>query len=265
MRFRCWSLTAVLVFGLQPRLLAASVPVRHAEGTLHGFLALRSQEGGLLAIGDLVEVANGDRVNLHLLFQFKDGSVDDETAVFSQRGNFQFISEHHIQKGPSFPHPMDMEIDVRRGQVTSRSVGKDGKEEVKTDQFKLPPDLANGMLLAIAKNLPPHTPQTTVAMVVAAPKPRLVKLVISPRGEDAFTLLGSTRKATRFEIKIELGGVEGVVAPLIGKQPPNIEIWIAEGPAPGFVKEAGPFFEGGPIWTVELASPVWPDADHPKN
>jgi hypothetical protein len=31
----------------------------------------------------------------------------------------------------------------------------------------------------------------------------------------------------RYEIKIELGGVPGVVAPLIGKQPPKVQIWIA--------------------------------------
>ncbi len=262
---RCWSIAAVLFCGLQSSLHAASVPVRHGEGTLHGFLALRSQDGHLLAVGDLVDVVRGDRVSLHLLFQFKDGSVDDEAAVFSQRGSFHMITDHHGQKGPSFPHPMDLLIDAGRSVITSRSVGKDGEEEVKTDQLKLPPDMANGMILPIAKNLQPDAPATTVSMIVAAPKPRLVKLVISPRGEDAYTLLGSTRKATRFEIKIELGGVEGVVAPLIGKQPPNINIWIAEGPAPGFVKEEGPFYEGGPIWTVELASPVWPDADHPKN
>jgi hypothetical protein len=264
-RLRYWLIAVVLVCGLQPSLLAESVPVRYVEGTLHGFLALRSQEGSLLAVGDLTEVIHSDRVTAHLLFQFKDGSVDDETAVYSQRGSFHLLTNRHIQKGPSFPHPLNMVIDAGRGQITSRTMGKDGKEEVKTDQLKPSSDLANGMILAIAKNLRPATPQTTVAMVVATPKPRLVKLVISPRGEDAFTLLGTTRKATRFEIKIELGGVEGVVAPLIGKQPPNINIWIAEGPAPGFVKEEGPFYEGGPIWTVELASPVWQDADHGKS
>ena len=128
--------------------------------------------------------------------------------------------------------------------------------------MKLPPDVANGMVLTITKNLLPDTPETTISMVVAAPKPRLVKLVISPRGEEPFSLLGSPRKAMRFEIRIELGGVAGVVAPLIGKQPPNIQIWIVEGPAPGFVKEQGPYFEGGPIWTIELASPVWTGSPH---
>jgi hypothetical protein len=261
-RFLCWIVTVLVVGALQPGLPAESVPARHVEGTLHGFLALRSEDGKLLAVGDLTEVIHGDRVTAHTVFRFKDGSVDDETAVYSQRGNLRFISDHHIQKGPSFPHPMDLAIDVGRGQVTSRSTDKDGKEEVKTDHMSLPPDLANGMVLAIAKNLPPDTPETTVSMLVATPKPRLVKLAISPRGEEPFSVLGSPRKALRFEIKIKLGGVAGVVAPLVGKQPPDIQIWIIEGPAPGFVKEEGPSYEGGPIWTIELASPAWPDSSH---
>jgi hypothetical protein len=44
----------------------------------------------------------------------------------------------------------------------------------------------------------------------------------------------------RYEIKTELGGVEGMVGPLISKQPPNIQIWIVGGEGPAFVKEEGP-------------------------
>jgi hypothetical protein len=90
-----------------------------------------------------------------LLFRFKDGSVDDETMVFSQRGTFQLITDHHVQKGPSFPQPMDLSIDVRRGQVMVRSRGKDGKEEVKSEHMDLPSDLVNGLILSIAKNIRP--------------------------------------------------------------------------------------------------------------
>jgi hypothetical protein len=258
-----WIVLAVLAYALQPGLPAESVRVRCVEGTLRGFLALHSQDGRLLAVGDLTETIRGDRVTSHLLFRFKDGSVDDETTVFSQRGTFQLISDHHVQKGPSFPQPLDLLIDVRRGQVTSRSTGKDGKEEVKNDPLSFPPDLANGMVLSIAKNILPDTLETKASMLVVTPKLRLVKLAISPRGEEPFSLPGSARKAMRYEIKIELGGVVGLVAPLVGKQPPNIQIWINEGPAPAFVKEEGPFFEGGPIWTILLASPVWPDAQRP--
>jgi hypothetical protein len=201
-RLRCYSITLVLVCALQPAAPAESIPVRHMEGTVHGFLALRSKEGRVLAVGDLFQVVRGDRVTSRLLFRFKDGSVDDETAVFSQRGNFQLITARHIQKGPSFPHPMDLSIDVRSGQVTVRSAGKDGKKEITTEHLDLPPDLVNGLLLSIAKNIQPDTPETKVSMVVATPKPRLVKLAISPRGEEPFSLVGSQRKAMRDEIKM---------------------------------------------------------------
>jgi hypothetical protein len=232
------------------------------EGTVHGFLALSTGEGHVLAVGDLVQVVRGDRVTARLTFRFKDGSVDDETTVFSQRGNFRLITNRRIQKGPSFPHPMDLSVDASSGQVTVRSTGKDGKEEVTTEHLDLPPDLANGMVLALAKNIRPDAPETKVSMVVATPKPRIIKLAISPHGEEPFSLVGFSRKATRFEIKIELGGVAGVVAPLIGKQPPNRQVWIIGGQAPAFVREEGPSYEGGPIWTIQLISPVWPDAAH---
>jgi hypothetical protein len=232
------------------------------EGTVHGFLVLRSTEGRVLAVGDLFQVVRRDRVTSRLLFRFKDGSVDDETAVFSQRGNFQLITDHQIQKGPSFPKPMDLSIDVPSGQITVRSTGKDGKEEVKSEHMDLPPDLANGLILVIAKNIQPQAPETKVSMVVASPKPRLVKVAISPHGEQPFSLAGSHRKAMRFVLNIELGGIAGMVAPLIGKSPPEIQIWIIGGQAPAFVREEGPLYQGGPIWTIQLTSPVWPDLPH---
>ncbi len=232
--------------------------MRQVEGTVHGFLALGTEEGRVLAVGDLSQIVRGEKVTSRLLLRFKDGSVDDETTVFSQGGTFQLITNHHIQKGPSFTHPVDLSIDARSGQVTVRSTGKDGKEEVTTEHLDLPPDLANGLILSIAKNIRPDTPETRVSMIVVTPKPRLVKLAVSPRGEEPFSLVGSPRKAMRYEIKIELGGVPGVLAPLIGKQPPNVQIWIAGGQAPAFVREEGPRYEGGPIWSIQLASPVWP-------
>jgi hypothetical protein len=153
---------------------------------------------------------------------------------------------------------MDLSIDARSGQVTVRSAGKDGKQEVRSEHLDLPPDLVNGLVLSIAKNIRPETAETKVSMVVATPKPRLVKVAISPHGEEPFSLVGSRRKAMRFTLKIELGGIAGVVAPLIGKAPPEVQIWIIGGLAPAFVKEEGPLYEDGPVWTIQLTSPVWP-------
>jgi Aldehyde dehydrogenase family len=152
-RLRCCSITVVLVCALQPAAPAGSIPVRHLKGTVHGFLALRSKERRVLAVGNLFQVVRGDRVTSRVLFRFKDGSVDDESAVFSQGGNFQLITDRHVQKGPSFPHPIDLSIDVRSGQVTVRSTGKDGTKEITTEHLDLP-DLVNRLLLSRSKKHP---------------------------------------------------------------------------------------------------------------
>jgi hypothetical protein len=42
-----------------------------------------------------------------------------------------------------------------------------------------------------------------------------------------------------------LGGVAGVVAPIVGKQPADYHIWLQSGSPPAFVREEGPLYEGG--------------------
>jgi hypothetical protein len=258
-RLRICLLILVLFWALQPTAHSEPVPVRFVGGTIHGFLELRSENGQVVASGDSFQVVRGNRVTSRTVFHFKDGSIDDETTVFSQRHTFQLISDHRIQKGPSFPHPMEVLIDVQTGQVTVHATGKDGKEEVKNDHLDLPPDLANGMVPVVLQNLLPSSPVTTVSMVVATPKPRLVKLVISNVGDDKCFVAGSSRKAIHYNIKIDLGGVAGVVAPLIGKAPPDIQIWTIGGETTTFARERGPLYAEGPIMTIQLASPTWPD------
>lgn len=94
-------LTNLLVVAilLQPDVLPAEpVAVRYKEGSLHGFLVLRTMEGKILASGDLTQSLCGDNVVSSLIFRFRDGSIDEETVVFSQRGSFRLISNHRIQK-----------------------------------------------------------------------------------------------------------------------------------------------------------------------
>lgn len=240
---------------------AAPVAVRHTEGVVHGFLVLRTLEGNALADGDVIQVARGDRVTSQLLFRFKDGSVHDETAVYSQRRSFRLLRYHLVQKGPAFPHPVEVSIDGSTGQVTVRYTGDDGKEKVASDRLQLPPDVANGLILTLVKNVAPDQPRTTVSMVAATPKPRLVKLVIAPQGEEPFSIGGSKRRATHYVLKVEIGGVAVWLAPMLGKQPPDIHVWIQSGDAPAFVRLEGSLYLGGPIWRIELASPAWPAAE----
>ena len=244
---------------LQPGNLSGErIAVRQSEGLVHGFLVLHSLDGNHLADGNLVQVAHGNRVTTQLVYHFKDGSLHHETATYSQSGSFRLLSYHLVQKGPVFKTQMDFSIDVLSGQVSIRHSGDDGKEEVISERPKLPEDLANGIVLTLLKNIRPETPRTTVSFLAATPKPRLVKLQIVPQGEEAFTTGGAKRKATHYVVRVDLGGVSGLAAPLLGKQPTDTHVWILQGHAPAFVKFEGALYLGGPIWRIELTSPVWP-------
>jgi hypothetical protein len=258
---------AVFLAALPPFLISNDPPpqlfsVRHLEGLLHGFLVLRSQQGEVLANGESIQTNLGNRVSIHVFFHFKDGSVSDETTVFSQRRTFRFLSDHLIQKGPAFKRPLDVMIDGAKSQVTVRYTD-DGKEKVSTEHIDVPPDLGNGLVITLLKNLPPNSQRITIPYLAATPKPRMVKLEITPQGEDPFAVGELTRKVTHYLVKVQIGGVAGVVAPLVGKQPPDIHLWVLGGNAPAWIRSEGPLCDECPIWRVELVSPAGPK-DAPK-
>ena len=222
---------------------AEPVRVRFTEGLVHGFLALRTTDGTTVADGDLIQFERAGRVTSRLVFRFKDGSLRDETAIFTQRGSFQLVSDHLVQKGPAFSQPLEAWIDRASGRVRVRYADDDGKEKIVDVQ------VFQDSFTAVSP---------TMSMVAFTPKPRVVKLEITRAANDAFTINGGTRHATHYVVKIDIGGFAGLVAPLVGKQPPDSGVWILPGDAPAFVKSEGPLHLGGPIWRIELVSPVWP-------
>ncbi|HEV7672448.1 MAG TPA: hypothetical protein VGS22_28350 [Thermoanaerobaculia bacterium] len=258
-RVRLVALAACLIGALFPSDTprAEEVTVRRTEGALHGFLVLSTLAGKRLADGDLTQVAHGDQITSTLAFHFRDGSLHEETAVFSQSHRFHLVSDHLVQKGPAFPRPMDVTIDRASGRVTVRTTDDDGKKKVIEERLDLPADLANGVLLTLLKNIPRDGQHLTLPMLATSPKPRLVTLQIAPAGQESFSVGGSKRKATHYVVKVELGGIAGVLAPLVGKQPPDNHVWILGGEVPAFVKSEAPLYAQGPLWRMELASPVW--------
>src|SRR5437773_5328468 len=240
---------------LQPNaLFADTIPVRHTEGLIHGFLVVRTLEGKDLAADQMTQDARGDRVTNHMIFRFKDSSIYEDTTIFSQRGTFRLLSDHLILRGPSFKQQVDTSIDASTGQVKVRYTEDKGKEKVIAQRMELPPDLANGLLFTLVKDVKPSVPRTTVSMVATTPKPRLVKLAILPNGEEPFTIGSFRHKAMHYVVKMEIGGVTGFLARLMGKQQPEMHVWVLGGEAPAFVKAEGPFYVGGPIWRIQLAS-----------
>ena len=234
------------------------VSVRHAEGIVHGFLALRTMDGALLADGDLIQTARGERVTARLVFRFKDGSLHDETAVFSQRGLFRLVSDHLVQKGPTFPQPIDMTIDAVKGDVVVRYSDDHGQQKTESEHLDLPPDLSNGLILTLLKNVRANAAPKSLSFVAATPKPRLVKLELAVGGRERFSTGSIARTATHYILKVDIGGLSGVLASLLGKQPPDSHVWILGGEAPAFVKSEQALYMGGPVWRIELVSPAWP-------
>lgn len=233
------------------------VEVRYAEGLTRGFLMLRAMDGTVLAHGDLAQVSRDAGVRTHLVLRFEDGSIHDETVTFSQRDSFQLLNYHLVQKGPAFKISMDMEIDRSTGQVVVRYTDENGEEKVESERFELPSDLMNGMIPVLLKNIPRGAKRTTVSLVAATPKPRLVKLVISPVGEAKILAGGISHKATQYRLKVEIGGILGFLAPIVGKQPQDSHAWVVDEDAPAFVRIEGPLFAGGPSWRIEPANPMW--------
>src|SRR5437879_7357021 len=186
---------------------AELVAVRHLEGLGSGFLAVRTMEGKLLADGEITQVAKDDRVTSHVLFRFKDGSIYDDIAIFSQRGSFRLLSDHLVEKGPSFKHPMETLLDASTGQVTVRYTDEDGKEQTINERLDLPADVSNGLLMTLVKHIQPKIPETTVSFVATTPNPRLVKLVIVPQGKEPFSHGTIKLKAMHYAVKVKIEGI----------------------------------------------------------
>ena len=261
---RRWAVWLLAVAALCGSALAETVAVKHPEGLVHGFLALRTLTGDTIADGDLIQTSKAGQVTSRLIFRFRDGSVHDETAVFTQDGTFRLLRNHLVQRGPSFATPIDASLDGSSGEIEVRYKDEKGVEKLVKEKLELPPGVANGLVFTLLKNISPTTAETRIPMVAAGPNPRVVTLVITPDGEDSFAIGNEERKATHYVVKVKIGGVAGIVAPLIGKQPPDLHIWILQGDAPAFVKYEGPLAPDNPVWRIELARPTWPEKPEPR-
>jgi hypothetical protein len=251
----------VAILGLP--LSAEPMPVRHVQGYIHGYLVLKDMEDKILASGDMVQLPGRNHLTTTLTFHFKDGSLYQETVVFSQRKTYQLLTYKQEQKGPAFKTPGTFSFNTATKKVDIEYTDKDGKAKTISEEIPLPPDLANGMIPTLLTEADPKV-ETVLSMLVSTPKPRVVKLKISSAEQDSFAVGGLGAKAIHYVIKIDIGGITGVAAKVIGKQPPPVQMWIAAGSAPAFLKSEGPLFEDGPIWRIELASPAWPKASPSK-
>jgi hypothetical protein len=239
----------MLLTFLAPRLANADpIAVKYIEGVTRGFPVLRALSGEKLAQGELIQIPRGrDVVESRMVFRFKDGSLYDERVVFSQRDVFTVLSYQILQRGPSFPEEIEATIDRASGRYHVRYRGdEDSPEETLTGEFALPPDVYNGLLSTLMKNLPVGD-STTVQVIAFTPKPRLVKMLLAPAAEDPLKVNDAAVIATRFLIRPQLG----LFASLLVADIPDVKCWIAGGEAPAFLRFEGPLYFMGPIWRID--------------
>ncbi len=242
----------VAVIGVSPG-WAAPVEVRFLEGVTRGFLVLRSTTGQIVAHGELLQTAHSDRVDSRMTFRFKDGSRYDEKVVFSQQHVFTLLSYHLVQRGPSFPEPMDVSLDRKQGRYHVKT-GEKGREKDSSGTIELPPDVYNGMTSMLLKNLTQGRSES-VHYIAFTPTPRLISLDLVPVGEQKLQIGEEEGQATRFAIKPKLGGVMSVVTALLGKTPADYECVIWTKDLPAFVRCDGPLRPKGPVYRIELTTP----------
>jgi hypothetical protein len=235
---------------------AAPVHVRLPEGATHGFLVLRAANGERLADGELVQKNVGPLVDSRLVLHFRDGSIRDENALFSQQGTFRLERYRLVQRGPSFP-TTQASFDRKTGRYEAVVQEKKGDEEKRADgPLDMPADLYNGLPLILARNVVGDM-SLEFQTAVFLPKPRLLKTVLSRVGDDRVLIGGIAKKAARYLVKLELGGLTGLVASVLGKTPPETRYWFVGGDVPAFVKFEGAMFLNGPVWQIEQADVRW--------
>ncbi len=235
----------------------APIPVRLLEGNFRGFLVLRSLDGTAIAYGELSQKPTGKFIDSHMILRFKDGSLYDESATFSQEGVFRLEGYRLVEHGPSYP-TMEVSFDRKSGRYQARSQAeKDQEPKTAGGTFEMPADLYNGMALILLKNLPGGA-GATVQLAVFMPEPRLLEMEWNWEGEDEVLLGDLPMKAMRSLVKLKIGGLSGWMASLIGKSPPDLRYWLVSGDVPAFVKFEGAMFLNGPVWRLEMTTVSWP-------
>lgn len=234
----------------------AGIRVRFVEGSAHGFLELHDAAGTVIAHGDLLQRAKGAALESRLSLRFLDGSVFEETTEFTQARVFELRHYHLVQRGRAFATDLDASLS-RNGHyhVISKSRA-DGEQKVYDDTLDLSPDVANGLVIVLAKNLDP-TQSRRVQLVAFTPKPRLIELEFVPSGTQRVSVGPRSEAVQHFVLKPRLGSLTGFFANLLGKHPPDSHAWIVRDDVPTFLRFQGPMYLGA-VWRLDLTTPTWP-------
>jgi hypothetical protein len=259
-----WAALAAVAFGTGamsnmrapggPAPAPSGVPVHYTEGTVHGFLVLTTDDGTVIAHGDLLQLVANDGIASRMVFHFGDGSVFEESTTFTQQGSFVLKNYHLVQSGPVFADDLDATLSHSGAYTVKTKSHKDGAAHQYDGTLTMPGDVYNGMVPVIVKNVSTRQ-NTSVHMVAFSPEPRLITLELAPSGATEKAHLGGHEEnEVNFTLKPQLGFLLHIAAKLTGKMPPDSHVWIVTDDVPAFARSEGPLYTG-PVWRIALASP----------
>lgn len=244
-----------------PSLLPAQVPVRFPEGTVRGYLALSNEAGERIADGNVFQTREGDSIESRMVFRFYDGSLFEEVTRFTQDQVFRLRGYELTLRGPAFEEDWEISLDASTGNFRARTRDRSsGEEKLQEDAIELEPDVYNGLVMIIAKNLGPGRSQD-FHFVAFMPEPQMIVMELLPAGQETVPHGRLEETAVRYEVKPKLGPARDILARLLGSRPPDSYAWIIRDPVPTFLRFRGPLFPTGPVWQIDLIGPGRPQSD----
>ena len=167
--------------------------------------------------------------------------MHDERTTYSQRGVFRLEAYHLTQSGPSFPG-----ADVAFDRKSWPLPGEDAREgrRARGDGERRVRDAAGSRQRPDAPLAQEHAARGTGHRPAGGvhAEAALSRMELHQEGEDRIVFAGDPKQAARHLVDLEIGGVTGVVASVIGKNPPDLRYWLALGDIPAFVRFQGAMF-----------------------
>jgi hypothetical protein len=231
---------------------AAATPL---EGVAHTLLELRGPAGARIATGELAQWPEGERVTAQTRFRFGDGSTHEETAVFVAAPRPRLESYALRQAGPRFGGELEARFDRTSGRHSWRRTATGREPESGAGEIEIPDDAANGILFQALRHALMNGEEPSVSWVVFRPAPMVLRFGVTREAGAPVVVLGEERPTVHYVMRPALPFPLNWGATLAGVEPPELHVWMLPGPAPSFLRFAGPLMAGGPAWTIAPMAP----------
>lgn len=232
----------------------AAVEVRSPEGELYAFPTLLDDEGSPVATSTLSQWFEGGRLHVRITHRFADGRQAVERARFTQGKELdQEAWSWEERRGDRVVRAF--EVDLARGRARGEKLEDDGEERTWDEEVKVERGRTFcGLGVAYAvKNLGARAAkgeEVELRGIAFLPKPVSVPLKVKHAGRETIALAGREVDADRFEVRLDLKGLEKLVA--LAKDPAGADVWLRHGTPPMILRVRYPLAEvRDPVVVIE--------------